>query len=456
MMGELKDKQILIVGCGITGMSCARFLKRKGAKVTISEKMQLDEIDPSILKELLDMGVEIEAGEHKISTFLKQDLILLSPGVPLDIPAIRASKEKGIPVMGELEFASLMLSAPIIAITGTNGKTTTSTLIADILKEAGYRVFLGGNIGTPLIESLYINPLDYVVCEVSSFQLDTISHFSPYISILLNITPDHLERYPDFISYIKSKMKIFKNLKEDGAAIINSDDKNIRCHMPSINTQILRYGIEQRDGLNCYTEDNILRVFIDQRHRMELSFEDFKLRGEHNLSNLMAAVLCAAYVGVKRNVIEKVISRFSGLPHRLQYVKTVNGIAFYNDSKATNLDSFLCAVKSFNEKLIVIMGGIFKGGDLDSLVEEVRDRIRAAILIGSSKELFIEALKGKIPFIVADDMRDAVSKAYSASQPGDVVLLSPACSSFDMFEDYRDRGNSFIKAVEELWEKRSE
>jgi len=443
--------KVLVVGLGTSGLWTARWLIGQGADVIVTEMKRESELDPDILRELLELGVILEVGGHKKETFLNVDTIILSPGVPHDMALIKSASEKKIPVVGELELASRFIDTPIIAVTGTNGKTTVTTFLGRMLENAGFNVFVGGNIGTPLIAyAASEQKADYLVLEVSSFQLDTIHAFSPYISIILNISPDHLDRYPDYEAYIQSKLRLYENQGDGQYLILNRDDQRLSSVSPSSGVSLLFYGSEKSEGLHAFLEGGRISASLNGSTRQSFSLDAFALPGSHNQENLLGAVLAGMALGIDATMIQKTINQFKGLPHRLEYVGEVNGVLFYNDSKATNVDAAVRAVTSFDRSLILIAGGRHKGADYAPLVTAGRGRVKGAVFIGEAKGLLAESFRDEIPFSFAENMEEAVNRAFSMASKRDAVLLAPACSSFDMFSDYPHRGRVFREAVEGL------
>jgi len=372
--------KVLVVGLGTSGLWTARWLAGQGADVIVTEKKRESELDPDILRELLELGVRLEVGGHKKETFLDVDTIILSPGVPHDMVLIKSASEKKIPVVGELELASRFIDTPIIAVTGTNGKTTVTTFLGCMLENAGFNVFVGGNIGTPLIAyAASEQRADYLVLEVSSFQLDTIHTFSPYISIILNISPDHLDRYPDYEAYIQSKLRLYENQGDGQYLILNRDDQRLSSVTPSSGVSLLFYGSEKMEGLHAFLEGGRISASLNGSTRQSFSLDAFALPGSHNLENLLGAVLAGMALGIDAAMIQETINQFKGLPHRLEYVGEVNGVLFYNDSKATNVDAAVRAVTSFDRPLILIAGGRHKGADYAPLVTAGRGRVKGAV-----------------------------------------------------------------------------
>ena len=315
------QSNVLVVGLGISGIWTARWLAGQGAHVIVTDVRDESELDPEILKELRELGVVLEIGGHKKETFLNADTIILSPGVPHDMALIQSASEKKIPVVGELELASRFTDAPIIAVTGTNGKTTVTTLLGCMLENAGFNVFTGGNIGTPLMAYVASDQkADYIVLEISSFQLDTINTFSPYISIILNISPDHLDRYPDYEAYIQSKLRLYENQGHGQHLILNHDDQRLSSVSPSSGVSLLFYGSKKREGVNAFLQDGRISASLNGSSKQSFSLDTFALPGSHNQENLLGAVLAGMVLGIDSTVIQKTVNQFKGLPHRLEYV----------------------------------------------------------------------------------------------------------------------------------------
>ena len=448
---EFKNKKILVVGFGKSGLATARCLTGRGAEVTIGDIKSESELDKEILKEVRDSGIGLEIGEHRVETFLKSDLIIVSPGVPLDIKPLVEAGEAGVPISGELEIASGLFDAPILAVTGTNGKTTTVSLIEETIKRSGRSLFTGGNIGTPLMD--YVSDdmnADYVLVEVSSFQLDTAESFSPLVSLILNITPDHLDRYENFEAYARSKYGITKNQGADQYAVLNDDDPLLHDFKPENDVRVLRYGIEKAEGRNAYIERKRLIAGLPGEKEQIFTLDGFLLPGVHNLGNLMGAVLVSLCVGIEANFIQEAILDFKGLPHRVEHVASIAGIDFYDDSKATNVDAAVKSLEVFERPVVLIAGGIHKGGDYAPMVRASLARVKKGVFIGEARFRLGEAFNSNIPYEFAEDMGDAVKRAFLSAEKDDVILLAPACSSFDMFTDYGHRGRVFKEKVEDL------
>ena len=447
---ELTGKNIMVVGMGKSGVSAARFLISKGANVTITDMKSMEELSET-MRDLHDLPVEYELGEHSIASFLRSYMIVTSPGVPLDIPPILAAKNLGIPVVSEMELAVIYLNIPVIAITGTNGKTTTTTLIAELLKAGGKKVFLGGNIGTPLIDIFNEKmSYDWVVLEVSSFQLDTTPSLHPHIALLLNITPDHLDRYVDFDAYTASKMQIFSNMGTGDVAIVNSGDNVINDNLPQLDARVLTFGHGEQKGRNSWQADNDLKIeFDDFNFSIPVSKAGSSQR-IHFKENIMAAVLAALSAGISEKVIKKTLKGFRGLHHRLEIIRMLKGVKYYNDSKATNVGATIKALENFNEDVVLIAGGRDKGCAYDALYPVVKKKVTNLILIGEAASKIKAVMNGSQIMHHVNTMDEAVETASSLARPGQVVLLSPACSSFDMYSNYQERGHDFIRCVNEL------
>ncbi len=444
-------RRVLVVGLGLSGYWTARHMAQTGAEVTVSESRPVSELNPDHVGELKSAGVMLETGEHRKETFLNADFIVVSPGVPLDIFPLTAACEQHIPIMGEMELASRYIHEPIIAVTGSNGKSTVTAFLGDLLKNAGLETFVGGNIGTPLMA--YVAKgygADYLVVEVSSFQLDTMETFHPDISLLLNISPDHLDRYTDYPAYIASKLSIFERQGPGDCLILNDEDP-VLSGIPTPNgLHVLRYGRTPNEKRDAFFQEEAIVCGMEKGTKMRFSLDHFALPGVHNRENIMAAILAARILKIPGDIIQTSIDTFKGLPNRLEHVDTFHGVSFFNDSKATNVDAAMRAVSSFAGNVILIAGGRHKGSDYDVLVETGRERIKAAVFLGEARALLARAFNGAIPFIFAEDMDEAVRKAVEMAQEGDTVLLAPACASFDMFSDYAHRGRAFVGAVQRL------
>jgi UDP-N-acetylmuramoylalanine--D-glutamate ligase len=451
----LKGKRVVVVGMAKTGLTAAEFLVQQGAAVTVSEIKPEDALGDSPQR-LRDLGVEVEMGIHSPDTFLSGDLIILSPGVDPTIPPLEQARANGIPLVSEVELASWFLRPPLIAVTGTNGKSTTTALIGHILSGCGKRVFVGGNIGTPLTEYLlHEEEKDYIVAEISSFQLETISSFSPWIALLLNLGEDHLDRHPTLSAYATVKARIFLNQGSKDWAVVNSDDETVRSLIPQIKARILPFGRKDNGETGVWLEDAHTVLYRGLGKEERFSLERVKIKGMHNVENIMAAIGAASICGMPREAIQKSLDSFEGLEHRLEWVGQWNGVNVYNDSKATNVASTLTAVMSLNEPIILLAGGRDKGGDYSLLRQPIKERVKALILMGEAREKMQGAFQDLIPCHLVGGMEEGVRLARNVAQEGDAILLSPACSSFDMFTDYQDRGRTFKEIVLKLAEEQA-
>jgi UDP-N-acetylmuramoylalanine--D-glutamate ligase len=443
---DLSGKKVLVVGLARTGLATVRFLKGKGAIVSTSE-MKAEEGMKEAAQELEAMSVSMEWGGHTVKTFLDQDLIILSPGVDPAIEPVQMAVNRGIQTISEMELAYHFINIPIIAITGTNGKTTTTLLIGEMLKEEGKRVVVGGNVGEPLI--LFAEgggKYELLVVEVSSFQLEGVEGFRPRCSVLLNITEDHLDRYSRYEDYIEAKMRIFKNQRTEDLAILNRDDPMVMKYVERVKARKLFFSLKERVGEGSFFDGKEILVRLNGAEET-YSLSESPLKGVHNVENMMAAIVAARLFGGSKGAIQSVLNRFRGLEHRLEFVREVEGVSYYNDSKGTNVGSVVKSLQSFREPVILIAGGKDKNTDLSPLRELVQARVKRMILIGEAKERMALELGALTDTVMAVTMEEAVRTAHRTAKRGDVVLLSPACSSFDMFVDYKERGKVFKEAV---------
>lgn len=453
---NIAGKTIIIIGLGKSGIAAATFALRQGAQVAVYDCADLAFERP--LEELSQGGAMVVLGAVPEQEILNAaDLVILSPGVPHDKLEFIQAASVGVEIIGELEFASRYVRTPIIAITGTNGKTTTTELCAAILKSAAYRVFTGGNIGTPLIEyAMTGQDADVCVVEVSSFQLDTARHFKPHIAAVLNVTPDHLDRYAGSLQqYGLSKMRIFANQTADDFAILNINDVFLREHRHNLRAQTLWFGnLKQYASTSHYNgvqlpAYNVMQIDINGLS-YELDISRFKLLGPHNLENLAVAALAALTFGAQITDVEEALANFAVSPHRVALIGEKNGVQFIDDSKATNIDAVARALDCIEGECVLIMGGLDKGCDFTGLRPGIKGKVRAIVAIGASKLKIANEFSDLTTVETAETMNAAVKKAYALAKPGVSVLLSPACASFDMFDSYAHRGDEFIKAVEAL------
>jgi UDP-N-acetylmuramoylalanine--D-glutamate ligase len=453
---NFKGKKTLVVGMGKTGMALVSFLLKEGAQVMVSDSRDINDLKDMVsnFKDGAGLPLVLEGGSHSPDFFLKADMVLVSPGIPLDIPALKAARGKGIPILGEVEVFAGQTTTPVVAVTGTNGKTTTTALLNEMLVNSGKNTYLGGNIGRPLLDYILNGPdQEIVVAEISSFQLDTASHFSPKVGLLLNITEDHLDRYSDFKAYAASKASIFRNQGENDAAVINWDDLICRSIGENLSGPVYFFSRTQKISPGAYLEKSQAMVLINGTTET-YDLNGFSLPGIHNQENALAAILGARLMGADPSAVQKTLLTFKGFGHRLEYVGEVKGIGFYDDSKATNVGAVIKALGGFDHPVILIAGGRDKGGDYYPLQELIQHKVKMLILIGEAREIMMKQLGGLTKTEYTNTLEEAVLRAFQQGRPGDVVLLSPACSSFDMFRDYVQRGNVFQKAVKELGEVR--
>ncbi len=443
----LNGVNTVVVGMASSGVAAATFLVQQGAKVTISEQKTAEELGELPLK-LASLGIILETGGHKTETFRSADLIVLSPGVNPSITPLNAAKKRGIPIVSEIELASWFINRPLIAITGTNGKSTTTALIGHLLSSSGKTVFVGGNIGTPLTEYLLDQKAtEYIVAEISSYQLETTVTFRPWIAILLNIGEDHLDRHPTTACYAAVKGRIFHNQGEGDWAIVNAEDPNIAPLFPQIKSQVVTFGTRGGRDNHVWLENPDKLSYECAGKRGNIPLNGVKLKGMHNRQNIMAAVGAAVICDLNCAMIEEALSTFTGLEHRLELVGKWKGVEVYNDSKATNVASAITALQSLKGPLLLIAGGRDKGGDYTPMRDLIREKVKTLILLGEARERMREAFQDLVPIELVQGMEEGVRLAWELAQEGDTILLSPACSSFDMFKDYQERGRVFKEIV---------
>ena len=451
---ELNGKRVLVVGLGKSGVASALFLKKRGAKVAVSDTKSGDELRNEI-PALLDHGIVVETGGHGERTFRGQDLIVVSPGVPVDTPPLVQARSLGEQVIGEIELAAQFLPGPIVAITGSNGKTTTTTLTGEIMAAAGFPALVGGNIGTPAISLAERARKDTViVLEVSSFQLETIQTFRPKVSVILNITPDHLDRHRTFEAYADAKARIFENQHAGDFTVLNADDATCVSLAPRTKAQVSWFSRqdEVQEGAWVHEGTILFRDKSGQREVMQVS--EIPLKGAHNLENVLAAVCAAALMGCAPEKIRQAVVDFKAVEHRLEFVAKINGVDYYNDSKATNVDATIKALESFPANIHLILGGKDKGSDYTVLNDLLRQRVKRVYTIGAAaakiESQIVSSKNGGPEVVHAETLDNAIRNAHAVAQPGDVVLLAPACASFDQFKNYEQRGKVFKDVVNEL------
>jgi UDP-N-acetylmuramoylalanine--D-glutamate ligase len=450
-MMELKGKKVLVVGLGKSGLAAALFLRRRGAQVTVSDIRSAEALANDI-PSLLEAGINVEAGGHGLLTFRRQDLIVVSPGVPLDTPELAQVRSFGLPVIGELELAARFLKGKTLAITGSNGKTTTTSLVGEILKAAGLPTLVGGNIGVPVV-ALIDESTDetWSVLEVSSFQLETTEQFHPAIAVILNITPDHLDRHGTFENYALAKERIFAAQKPEDFLVLNADNVRAAASASRSAAAVYRFSLENPVRQGAWVEGGqvMFRSAKDAPAETILPLTGIPLKGEHNVENVLAAVCASRLAGASPEIIRHAVETFRAVEHRLEYVATINGVEFYNDSKATNVDATAKAIAAFQGGIHLILGGKDKNSDYTELADLLRSRVRAVYTIGAAAAKIESQLRGVVAIHSCETLERAVTTAAAAAHAGEVVLLAPACSSFDQFESYEHRGRMFKELVHE-------
>jgi len=445
---NLKNNNILVVGLAKTGIACARFLASKGARVTVTD-MRSEAALQTQLAELAEYEISRELERHAEATFLASDLIVVSPGVPMDLPQLVAAQQAGVEIISEIELAWRFMDAPLAAITGTNGKTTTTTILGTIFKHNGYHTFVGGNIGDPLIEVAEAHQIwDQVVAEISSFQLEWITSFRPTVAALLNLSEDHLDRYPDYQAYINAKLRIFENQTEEDFAVVNRDDALVWQHAQNLKAQVFPFSRKHQLDEGIFCCDGVI-TYRHNGHEECFPTAAIRLQGVHNLENIMAALACALLLGCRPDETFETVLCFEALHHRMEFVRTANGVSWYEDSKATNVGSVEKALESF-DNITLIAGGKDKGGSYAPLAPLVRERVQHLVLIGEAAERMERELGLLTDTRRAASLEEAVLIAAEITSQGGTVLMSPACSSFDMFKDYEERAQRFIAAVKAL------
>ncbi|HTW58198.1 MAG TPA: UDP-N-acetylmuramoyl-L-alanine--D-glutamate ligase [Terriglobales bacterium] len=450
-MMELNDKRVLVVGLGKSGVASALFLKAHGARVTVSDTKSGDELRNEI-PVLLDHGITVETGGHGDRTFRGQDLIVVSPGVPVDAPPLVQARAAGESVIGEIELAAQFLPGPIVAITGSNGKTTTTTLAGEIMTAGGLAALVGGNIGTPAISlAERAQPETVIVLEVSSFQLETIQTFRPKVAVVLNVTPDHLDRHRTFEIYVDAKARIFENQHGDDFAVLNADDPTCVAMAARTQAQVFWFSRQKEVERGAWVREGAVVFRDDKGQREILQVSEIPLKGAHNLENVLAAVCAGALMGCAPEKIRQAVRDFKAVEHRLEFVATIRGVDYYNDSKATNVDATIKALESFPANIHLILGGKDKGSDYTVLNDLLRQRVKRVYTIGAAAaKIESQVVFPKSEIIHAETLENAIRKANAVAQPGDVVLLAPACASFDQFKSYEHRGKVFKEIVRGL------
>jgi UDP-N-acetylmuramoylalanine--D-glutamate ligase len=446
---QVQGKKILVVGLARSGAAAAEFLARRGARVTINDAKPESELKEAAA--LRAQGIDVVGGGHPASLFESSDLIVVSPGVPLALEAFAKAKAAGVTVIGEVELASRFFRGRLIGVTGSNGKTTTTTLIGEILKQAGLPTLVGGNIGVPLISLVESSREDgFVVVELSSFQLEAVEQLRLFAGVLINITPDHLDRYASMDHYAAAKANIFRNQTSEDTAILNADDERVAALAERTRARKLFFSRKRELAEGVFLRGKEITLRLDGVDRTLISRDEIRLRGDHNLENVMSAMAVGAICGVGIQSMRQTVAGFQGVEHRLEFVEEINGVGFYNDSKATNVDAAVKSIEAFDRGIILILGGKDKGGDFTPLAPLLHARSKHVILIGAAAEKIAASIQGAAPFEHASSLENAVVRGLELGRPGDVVLLAPACASFDMFENYEHRGRVFKDAVRRL------
>ncbi|WP_031513418.1 UDP-N-acetylmuramoyl-L-alanine--D-glutamate ligase [Desulfofalx alkaliphila] len=449
---HLDDKKILVVGAALSGIAVADFLVNKGAQVTLTDAKSADKLDQSVQR-LADKGVKLALeGQYPNLAEEPYHLLVVSPGVPLTAPPVAQAYERAIPVIGELELAFRFAEAPIIAVTGTNGKTTTATLVGEIMKNAGFNTLVAGNIGLPLISQVENEQRDYIVAEVSSFQLETIQTFRPAVGAILNITPDHLDRHGTMENYTSAKTKIFANQVPLDYTVLNYDQPETAKLAAQSMGRVIFFSRKHNLETGVYIQNHHMVATLDGVTTKIMPVNELNIPGGHNLENALAAVACTFVLGVEPNTIAKALRNFKGVAHRLEPVAEINGVQYVNDSKGTNPDATIKALEAYKQPIILIAGGLNKGSDFTRLAKVIKEKVRVLILLGQHGYQIQGAVEkeGYNTFVNVQDYMEAVKVAHQVAKPGEVVLLSPACASWDMFKSYEERGEVFRQLVLKL------
>jgi UDP-N-acetylmuramoylalanine--D-glutamate ligase len=465
---DVKGKKVIVVGLARSGVGAANLLHQLGASVIVTDKKKPEELGPYI--EELQSGIRYSLGSHPVELFEAADLIVVSPGVPLSIAPLKAASERGIMIIGELELAyqaACSRKTAFLAITGTNGKSTTTSLLDSMLKKGGFSTLLGGNIGNALTPALLeINGRskqspDFIVAEVSSFQLETVQFFKPRGAAILNITPDHLDRYGSMPAYIDAKCRIFSNQDQQDFIVLNADDpvtvelvKRAGSQLPQKEGNHegprIYYFSRTKEITGAYHKNGVIYFSLPGLSSFTLRPSGFKIKGVHNIENAMASSVMALLSGCESGAVADALAEFPGLEHRLEFVREIDGVAFINDSKGTNVGAVVKSLESFNGPIVLIAGGRDKDGDFTGLRPFIRDKVKALVLIGEARDKIRKAVGDSTEIIMENSLGEAVAKAKELAFPGDVVLFSPACASFDMFRDFEHRGRKFKEIVESL------
>jgi UDP-N-acetylmuramoylalanine--D-glutamate ligase len=451
---DLNNKRVLVVGLGKSGVASALFLKSRGARVTVSDSKPETELRNEILL-LLERGITVETGGHGERTFREQDLIVVSPGVPIDAPQLLQARNLGEPLIGEIELASQFLAGPIVAITGANGKTTTTSLAGEIIAAGKFPTLVGGNIGTPAIS--FVNqagPKTWIVLEVSSFQLETTINFHPKIAVILNITPDHLDRHKTFANYVNAKARVFENQSVDDFTVLNADDPTTAALSNRTRAQLFWFSRNNEVERGAFVRGDQIYFRDGHSEREIMPPPEVPLKGTHNLENVLAGISIGMLVGCQPAEVREAVRNFKAVEHRLEFVARIAEVDYYNDSKATNVDATIKALESFPANVHLILGGKDKGSDYTVLNELLRQRVKRVYTIGAAAAKIESQIQGA-EIDHAETLENAVRHATESATPGDVILLAPACASFDQFQSYEHRGRVFKETVHSLAKSRS-
>src|SRR6266850_1762738 len=450
---EIAGRKALVIGAARSGIASARFLVQRGATVALNDSKPLSEWAPAAL-DLKTEGVGLIEGDPPSWLLDQTDIVVISPGVPTRSIPIRYADRRGAEVIGEVELASRFLRGRVVAITGTNGKTTTTSLIGEMLKDAGLNVQVGGNIGTPLISMVDASRDDgWTVVEVSSFQLETIVNFHPAVATVLNVTPNHMDRYDSLRDYAAAKHNVFRNQTRGDVAILNADDEIVSSWADGLRAHVVQFSVKHELEEGLFLRGRDLISHTKDGERVLMTREEMKLKGTHNVENVLAAMAAGLACGAAPASLRETVRRFRPVEHRLEEVAEINGVRFFNDSKATSVDATMKALEAFagdKGKVVLILGGRGKQAPYSPLAPLVSERVRRMILIGEDAPAIERDLGPAAPFEHASDMHDAVARGFAAAKPGDVVLLAPACASFDMFESFEHRGRVFKDEVSSL------
>jgi UDP-N-acetylmuramoylalanine--D-glutamate ligase len=446
-MMSFRNKKIVVVGAGISGLALCRLLVERSALVTLSDRQPREVIAGLDLLE--GLPITYDFGGHTTEFFTSADMIIMSPGVPTKIPAIQAALKSGVEVIGEVEFAANETDAPIIGITGTNGKSTTTSLLGEIFAACGKKTFVGGNIGEPLTNAITDKSLEWLVVELSSFQLETVNRFHPHYAMLLNISADHLDRYTGMQDYVAAKQRVFENMTAHDRAILNADDPLVVKTAESISAQPIWFSSQKQLTEGMFLNDDLI-VWRWQGVELTFPVEQLFLKGTHNLENVMAAMIPALCENCSPEQVWKAVCAFRGLPHRMELVMNYNGVDWFNDSKGTNIGSVVMSLSGLSAPVTLIAGGKDKGGDFGILADAIRSKVAHLILIGEAAARMEQELDTCCHTVRAESLSSAVELAHDLTDTGGTVLLSPGCSSFDMFGSYIERGETFVRLVTAL------